>query len=222
MINATISADIIKSTSLNKEAMVSLYEYLKRFVDLVEQDFKGAWGRIVRGDCVECVLPNSGDSMRVAVMLKCFVKAFDHTLYDSRSVQVPHKNFRRYGVRIAIGIGSLRTNDGARDIIDGKAIYRSGRALDGMSARMRSNLVIDGCPRSNARLIQALLNLTDELLSHATARQCHVIYMRLRGMAEKEIAARLNVSQPAVNAHLRKAGWYAVENAVHAFEEVFK
>jgi len=220
MINATISADIIKSTSLCKEDMVLLQSYLERFVDLLEEAIPGSWGRITRGDNIECVVPEAKLGMQAALMLKCHVKAFRCEMTPFRSATVARAKFLRYGVRIAIGIGSLRTNDDKRGIIDGRAIYHSGRALDGMSTRMRTNMVIVGRPSEKMRLIQGLLNLSDELLSHATARQCQVILLRMCGLTEIAIAEKLGISQVAVNAHLRRSGWYSIANAMQCYEEV--
>lgn len=222
-INATISADIIKSTSLSSEEIRRLQEYLRRFIDEVEDTIPGTWGRLTRGDNIEIVLPDRKTAMKVAVMLKCCVKAFTAHAPKSFSVKSPYIRFLRYGVRIAIGIGSLRLNDAERGLIDGRAIYNSGRALDEMSLRIRSNVVIAGMGSSGRGCVaQALLTLVDVLLTHATAKQCEVLLMRLKGMPEKEIATRLSVTQVAVNSHLRRAGWYAIENAIRAFEEVVK
>lgn len=219
---ATISADIIKSTSLSGQEISRLQDYLRQFLAIVEKKVPGVWGRLTRGDNLEIVLPNPQASMLVAVMLKCCVKAFTaHTPRVSHASS-PYVRFLRYGVRIAIGIGSLRLNDAERGLIDGRAIYNSGRALDGMSSRMRSNVVIVGLGSGRGAIAQALLTLVDVLLTHATAKQCEVLFLRMQGMSEKEIAAHLSVTQVAVNSHLRRAGWYAIENATLAFEEVFR
>ena len=47
---ATISADIIRSTSLPKEGMIVLQERLREFVEFINKTFDGCWGRVVRGD----------------------------------------------------------------------------------------------------------------------------------------------------------------------------
>jgi len=220
MINATISADIIKSTSLCREDIVLLQSHLARFIDLLKQTIPESWGRVTRGDNIECVVPDVRQSMRAALMLKCHVKAFRCEMPQFRSATAARAKFLRYGVRIAIGIGTLRTNDDENGIIDGRAIYSSGRALDGMSSRMRNNMVIVGRQSEKMILVQGLLNLSDELLSHATARQCQVILLRMCGKTESAIAQELGVSQVAVNAHLRRSGWYALSNALQSFEEV--
>lgn len=218
---ATISADIIKSTSLDKLMVLELQNHLRNYVDTVEQSFPTCWGRVVRGDCIELVVPEARLAFRLAIMLKCHVKAFGVKFGGHSNRLTFHQaKFFKYGVRIAIGFGSLKINDLENGIIDGKAIYASGRTLDGMSSRMRKNFVVAGLKDGRERLVQAVLGLVDELLSHATARQCEIVLMRLLGRTEKEIAESKAITQVAVNAHLRRAGWYAIEGAVAACEEI--
>lgn len=218
---STISADIIKSTSLDKFMVVELQDHLRKYVDTVERSFPDCWGRIVRGDGIELVVPNARLAFRLAIMLKCHVKAFGVKFGGHSDLLTFHQAmFRKYGVRIAIGFGSLKINDLKNGIIDGNAIYESGRTLDGMSSRMRKNFVVAGLADGREQLVQAVLVLVDELLSHATAKQCEVVFMRLLGRTEKEIAETKAITQVAVNAHLRRAGWYAIENAIVACEEI--
>ena len=53
---ATISADVVSSTSLSKEAMIELNEKLKKCLSTLELRHQGFWGRIVKGDSIECVM----------------------------------------------------------------------------------------------------------------------------------------------------------------------
>lgn len=220
MMNATISADVIKSTSLVKEDVFRLHDYLKDFIDIIEREFSGCWGRIVRGDCIELVLPNERIALRVAFLLKCRVKSFNAKEPFHPAMAYQYRRFIRYRTRIVIGLGTLRTNDGLNGIVDGKAIYNSGRELDRMSPRMRSNMRIVGKDTQRLKIIQAMLQLADELLTHATSRQCETLFWRMLGLPEKVIAERAGVTQVAINAQLRSAGWYAIANALNVFEEV--
>ena len=54
---ATISADIVRSTSLQTESLIVLRKRLRRLLDDFEEDYPGFWARIVRGDSIECVVP---------------------------------------------------------------------------------------------------------------------------------------------------------------------
>ena len=116
---ATLSADIVDSTSLSAEDTVKLKESLEDFFPVMKSFCGEAWGRVVRGDSVECVIPEVSQSLRIALLLKCYVKMLE---LDSAS-----RTMKKKGIRVVIGLGSLRINDRKIGIIDGEAIYNSGR-----------------------------------------------------------------------------------------------
>ena len=113
---ATISADVVSSTSLSKEAMIELNERLKKCLSTLELRYQGFWGRIVKGDSIECVMSCPEDAFEAALILKTLVKSFEPT--DVNDL----KRFNRYGLRIAIGIGAMKTIDRNLDMMDGDAI----------------------------------------------------------------------------------------------------
>jgi hypothetical protein len=65
---------------------------------------------------------------------------------------------------------------------------------------------------------EPLLGLIDVLMNKATAKQNKVLYLKLSGKNEEEIAVILGVFQPTVNQHSTSAGWNAIEKAVLYFE----
>ena len=100
---ATISADVVSSTSLSKEAMIELNERLKKCLSTLELRYQGFWGHIVKGDSIECVMDFPEYAFEAALILKTLVKSFEPSdVNDS-------KRFNRYGLRIAIGIGEMKT-----------------------------------------------------------------------------------------------------------------
>ena len=64
--------------------------------------------------------------------------------------------------------------------------------------------------------------LLDVLLSKLTARQSEIVYLKLMGHSETDIATMLNVSQSVINQHSTAAGWNAIEKAVNYFYQVIK
>ena len=71
---ATISADIVRSTSLKTNDLINLRKGLRRLLDGFEKDYPGFWARIVRGDSIECVVPQYRCALRIAVLIKLYVK----------------------------------------------------------------------------------------------------------------------------------------------------
>lgn len=208
---ATISADIVDSTKLSADDILRVNNLLSEFLNSMQKVSKGSWGRVVRGDGLECVLIRPCDLLRVALMLKCYVKMFEPEL--------PNQEFTRYGIRIAMAIGELRTNDQSLGIIDGEAIYLSGRAIEDRHPNVRGTMML--CYEDKGtEALAAIVGLCDTIVNKSTAKQCEVLYNKLCGTDEGELASALGKSRPTVNKHSQKAGWPAIERAVRYFESI--
>ena len=108
---ATISADIVRSTSLKTEDLIALRNCLKELLDDFEKDYPGFWARIVRGDSIECVVPEYRYSLRIAILIKLFVK-MQVGAYEC------HELLQRYGIRLSIGIADIGYADKTEDILN--------------------------------------------------------------------------------------------------------
>lgn len=214
---ATISADIIRSTSLSKEGMIVLQEQLWGFVDLLGQRFKGCWGRVVRGDGLECVIADPHDLLRVVLLLKCHIKAIKVNLDEVNKVGV-NKRFFQFGVRMAVAIGNLRTNDQRQGIIDGDAIYKSGRALDNM--RAYDVFCITSDYKATEPIVRSLFLLINHMIKRSSARQCQALFMKLQGLSDSEIAMKMHISRIGVYLHLKLIGWDAINEALNCYEKM--
>lgn len=211
MLYATISADIVDSTKLTAEDTIRVNKLLTDFLDPMKMVSEGSWGRVVKGDAFECVLMDPHDLLRVALMLKCYVKTF-----------VPERSnpeFSKYGIRIAMAVGGLRTSDESLGIIDGDAIYKTGRAMEEKRPNVRGTMKYCN-DDPDAEAVKAIVSLCDVVINKSTGKQCEVLYNKLCGKDEVEMAAALGKSRPTVNAHSQKAGWIAIERAVKYFESL--
>lgn len=208
---ATLSADIVKSTKLSDSDTIRIKNHLEAFLDEMENVSEGSWGRVVKGDAFECVLSNPNDILRVALMLKCHVKCF--------ALQSVGSKLSKYGIRIAIAIGELRVNNRESGIIDGEAIYKSGRAIEKKAPNGRGTMI--ACYEgNNSDAINALISLCDTLINKSTPKQCEVLFYKLSGMAEESVAEKMRKARPTINRHSEKAGWPAIEKAVRYFESI--
>ena len=68
--------------------------------------------------------------------------------------------------------------------------------------------------------IDTLLGLLDVVLKKATSIQSDIIYNKLLGKQEEDIAKLLNIKQPTVNRHSNAIGLNAIESAVNYFEKL--
>lgn len=211
MLYATISADIVDSTKMSAEDTIRVNKLLTDFLEPMKKVSEGSWGRVVKGDAFECVLQEPRDLLRVALMLKCHVKTF--------VPEVLNPEFSKYGIRIAMAVGELRTSNEQLGIIDGDAIYRTGRAMEEKRPNVRGTMMYcnDGL---EAEAVKAIVALCDVVINKSTGKQCEVLFNKLCGKDEGEMASAMGKSRPTVNAHSQKAGWIAIERAVKYFESL--
>lgn len=206
---ATLSADIVRSTSLSTDDTIRLKNFLQQFLNHISSSYKGTWGRIIKGDGLELVTEMPNDILRIALLLKCYIRMF-------KPQDESDKYFKKYGIRIAVSVGGLRINDETKGIIDGEAIYMSGRGLDMMSDKTE-NLRFFSNDESLSGM-DVIYSLLDVLLSKATSRQCETIYYRLQGYNETKTAEILGINQSAVNQHCASANWSTIAMALQYFD----
>jgi hypothetical protein len=227
MIKAVISGDIIASTSLSDAGRVLIEKALKELIEELREGFN-AYTRIIRGDYLECVVPNPENALHVALSIKSFVKSISIEDYLSDETNKRTKLFKTYGIRLAIGYGQLSRYVPSEGIIDGEAIYLSGRAINEFSTYKKERIVIKNTltfVSNNTTLnskLEPIIALLDVLINKATSKQCKVLYLKLMNNNEQAIASKLRIAQSVVNQHSTSIGWNAIEKAIKYFSEVIK
>ena len=197
---ATISADIVASTSLSVNETIGLKQRIESLFGLLKVSYPDFEGRQIKGDYIECVMQNVSNVFRIAFIIKSCIKSF------STAKNEKTKNFHTYGIRMAIGIGDMRIVDTEQGIWDGEAIYLT------MSVQT-----------SNKQLsapLQTIALLADAILNDMTVRQSEVVYYKLLGFKEADIAKKLGISQASVNNASTATKWYCIEEAIKYFEQV--
>jgi len=226
MIKAVVTGDIVASTSLTDEGRTYIEEKLKQMLEELHVKYN-MYGRMIKGDYLECVIPEPENALRLTLIIKAYIKSFSGDEILSNN-DPRFKFFKIHGIRLAIGYGELTRFEPAKGIIDGEAIYLSGRRINEELTYNKERIVIkstlffvSGNEQLN-REFEPLLALIDVLLSKATAKQCEVLYMKLMNLNEDAIAAKMKIAQPVVNQHSTSVGWNAIEKAVVRFGEVLK
>lgn len=222
-----LSGDIIASTSLNNAGKEKLEQRLKELTAILKEHYN-VYSRIIKGDYLECALNNAEDGLRISLIIKCFIKSItaDESMFEGSDKR--SKFFKTHGIRLAIGYGELSRYDPVQGVMDGEAIYLSGRKISGVSTYMKERVIIKNSlyfVSNNDKLnkeFEPLLMLIDLILSKATARQCEVLMYKLMNMSEDAIAEKLGIAQPVVNQHSTSIGWNAIEKSVERFGEVIK
>lgn len=221
---STISGDIVAFTSLSNKNKLILEKEIQGLIKVLQKRYK-SFCRIVKGDYLECVVKEPEQALRVAVLIKCFIKSIE--LNDETSNK-RFKYFRNYGIRLAIGLGKLKRFNKTKGIIDGEAIYMSGRKINEESTHNKERIVIKNTlffVSKNDELnfqLGSIIELLDFILNKATSKQCEVLYYKLLDYSETEISKIMKISQPVVNQHSLSAGWNAIETTVNSYETLIK
>ncbi len=211
---ATISADIVRSTSLATGDLIILRKRVRGLLDDFEKDYRGFWARIVRGDSIECFVPEYRYALRIAILIKLFVKMQVSGMDCDEELQ-------RFGVRFSIGVGDIKYADKHEDIIDGAAIYTSGRNLDVISGKgnVFTAFQMMDAPDSFSNLLDSYVALLSNIVDSYSAKQAEVVFYKLLGYKEVEISERLGIYQSSVNTRSTKAQWGLLNTAIMDFEE---
>lgn len=210
-----VSCDVIDSSSLEMDELIQLRKdiYSDLFPD-IEALYPGFWGRVVRGDTIECCLEQPENVFRTALLIKCWFK--DWAVLHHASEQM-----RKAGIRYSIGIGPMRLVDKKEDFMDGEAICIAGRNLDYISGKgIPAFFGMNSDDENVKALIVNSLLLVNNLVESSTEKQLPILYDRLHGIMEKEIALRLQISQGAVNQRAQGAGWPLIKDTLNVLEHI--
>ena len=187
---------------------------LRELLDDFERDYPGFWARIVRGDSIECVVPEYRYALRIAILIKLFVK-IQAGGFDCDEL------LQRHGIRFSIGIADISYADKAEDMINGSAIYMSGRNLDEISRRdLYTAMEVEAVPKSLSDVMDSYVALMNYLVDSYSIKQAEVVFYKLRGYKEVDISKRLSIYQSAVNMRSTSAQWRLLNTAIKDFEDL--
>ncbi len=221
MNGAAISADVISYTSLSEADRRNLEDKIRKILDELSQKYKDFYGRIIQGDYIECAMPDSKPALRIALLLKTYIKSIE---LQNNVKNKGIKYFKEHGIRLALAIAPLTTINPQRGIIDGEAIYLTGRLIRNYSTANKQRIVIKKTmyflspDEKIAEQFETIVTLLDTLIARCSAKQCEVIYLRLLGMSEMAVSKKLGKNQSTISQHSTAAGWHAIDKAVNYFE----
>ena len=225
MKKGVISGDIVAFTSLSQNHKELVENHIQQLLVQLSSQF-GCYARLVKGAYLECVVPRPEDALQVALLIKSRIKSIPIVSGKKDDNRIQY--FENYGVRLAIGYGSLDRFDTEKGIIDGEAIYMSGRKINEEDTHtmdrinIKNTLFFVSKDEALNKHIEPLILLLDFVMNKATSRQSEVLYYKLLGNNEDAIAQEMGISQPAVNQHSNSAGWSAIEKAVKYFHQTLK
>jgi len=224
-----ITGDIVSS----REIEAPIRERLFDDIGLLLKELKKQWinsYETYRGDSLQCEVRSPELALRVALIIRSFFRAyFPDELKPKISIKKGKKASATKGyfatnfdVRLSIGIGTVDfIKKNKITTSDGEAFRLSGQALDNLMQATQRLAVKTLNPAFNEQIEPSIL-LLDALIQKWTQNQAELVLYKLQDKKEDEMAARLKITQSAVNQRTKTAQWLAIEKLVLYFEKTVK
>ncbi|TDW96029.1 hypothetical protein EDB95_3851 [Dinghuibacter silviterrae] len=194
---AVLTGDIIRSSDLSPEKREELQVVLNQGFAEVTRLSPSFRAEQFRGDSFQGILdPQEG--LRALLLLINF-------LY-----------LRQFGVRIALGLGTVSYESDSILTSDGSAFQASGPALDDLKKKNQLLAIAGPSDSFNQEWRVHALTL-DYLLSRWTIPQAEAVLGALQGYTQEETARQLGIRQPAVQQRLQAVGWPVMEAILERF-----
>ena len=223
---AVITGDIIQSTRLTNEQKINIFNAIRGYLKRLKKDYE-VKSELFRGDSFQCLVNDPGDVLRIALLIKTFIRSLNPSdIYNitkksdgKKKTDTPITTWI-VDARIAIGIAEVAVETKTLASSSGKAFYLSGFLLDDIK-NSKQHLAIDSDDKYSEEWRTESI-LLDAIIRKTTALQCVVINYKLNFMTETEISNELNIGQSAVNQRSNNGDWRAIEAMVDRFESVYK
>jgi hypothetical protein len=200
-----ITADIVNYTKISQNLEGNLIndftKWTKRTSIIAEVKYE-----IFRGDSFQCIIPNLNQTLKICLLNRAYFLKLS-------------KNQNGLDLRQSIGIGEINSLQKTLSHSDGEAFRYSGRSFDEMDKNGNRVVFKSSFSEIDAEL-KTSFTLLEAIIQGWTSTQAGVFFYKLQGQKEKEIAEQLNISQPAVNRHLKAVSWSAIESLLNRFEEL--
>jgi Sigma-70, region 4 len=200
-----ITADIVNYTKIAQSSGGNLIDDFTKWTKKMSI-FSEVKYEFFRGDSFQCIIPNLNQTLRVCLLNRAYFLRLS-------------KNQNGLDLRQSIGVGDVNSLKKTLSRSDGEAFRYSGRTFDEMDKKGNCLVFKSSFSEIDAEL-NTSLTLLEAIIQGWTSTQAEVFFYKLQGKKEKEIAEQLNISQPAVNRHLKAVSWSAIERLLNRFEEL--
>ncbi len=192
-----ITGDIVDFTQLSPEARRMLIGETENLIQSWVN--KPVDAQVFRGDSFQLLLENAGEALVRGMQLICWFK----------KSEVQHKGLN---VRLSIGIGEISYRGNTVLDSDGEAFHQSGRNFDKMGEH---DLLIITTPDKELNQQFSIIFMFINLIMRSwSSSQAEALFNLLEHKTQTEIAAKLGVSQSAINKRLKSSYWKEVEKAI--------
>jgi SatD family (SatD) len=200
-----ITADIVNYTKISQSLGGNLIDNFTKWTKKMNT-FSEVKYELFRGDSFQCIIPNLNQTLRICLLNRAYFLRLSN-------------NQSGLDLRQSIGVGEVNSLKKTLSRSDGEAFRYSGRTFDEMDKKGNRIVFKSSFSEIDAEL-NTNLTLLEAIIQGWTSTQAEVFFYKLQGKKEKEIAEQLNISQPAVNRHLKAVSWSAIERLLNRFEEL--
>lgn len=223
-----ITADIVDSRKISIHSREKLYEDLNIFLSDLQKRKLIEEYEVFRGDSFQCVVSRNEDTLRIAILIRSYIKSYisleeKDKLDNFKKNKLTSKGYflTHQDIRLGIGLGSTDFIGKSLAHSDGEAFHNSGEALDKLKY-VNARMGIKAPVKVFDNLMESTLLLLDAVIQKWTNNQAEIIFYKLQGHTEEEIAQFLKISQSAVNQRSKISQWTAVEKLLIYFENHLK
>ena len=203
---AIITADIVDSTEINFENRENTFAQFNIGLEMIKKKFKIDY-EWYRGDAFQLKTVQPAISLRIALMIKFWIKSFEIEIKKA------------HDIRLSLGIGTIEINKKQLSLSDGEAFRISGRNLDSLKSSKQSLIIDANDSYSNALKAESIL--LNAIINNITPIQSKVLFYKLKGYKEEDIAKKLGLAQSTVNQHSNAGNWNVFAKYIAYFENLY-
>ena len=223
-----ITGDIVASREIEAPVRQRLFDDVGLLLKDLKKLFINSY-ETYRGDSFQCEVKHPEQALRVALIIRSFFRSY---LPDELKPKIAYKKSESqatkgyfatsFDIRLGIGIGTVDfIKKNKITTSDGEAFRLSGEALDNLGQGTQ-RMAIKTFNASFNEQIEPSVLLLDALIQKWTQNQAELVMYKLQNKKEDEIAAKLKITQSAVNQRTKTAQWMPIEKLVLYFEKTVK
>ncbi|GAA5523015.1 hypothetical protein LQ318_14025 [Aliifodinibius salicampi] len=212
---AVLTTDVVDSTKLSSGDFDQLMEVLQaELSDLQEEELVRHY-ELYRGDSAQLVTDYPARALEIAFRLKTAVRQIMPQDMVSR-----RGKSTVFDIRTAIGLGKVESVE-LNDITNTPPFVRSGRCLDTITEKGLGTGIFSDQEQLNAELSTELY-LYEWIIEQWSLSAARIVYKKLKGLKEREIAEEFGISQSAVNQHSQATHWKGLRQMLERYENLIK
>jgi len=211
---AVITADIINSTKKSNDFLKKIIQSIHdESNSLTKGDYQVEALEFWRGDSFQMLIKNPEDGVYIAFRIKTAINRILDQITETKRGQKIIAD-----ARISIGIGEAQ---GTTPITESneEAFILSGRGLENLKKENKSLGIYTPWKEINNEFDTEcyLIQWISNKWSHASVS---VIYEKLLGKTEREIARLLNIKQSSVNERGESGCWSGIQKFINRYKEI--